>query len=463
MKSIKRIKSVKHVCVLLSLCAFLIFSCKMPVWASYDTQTVKFYGTYHQTTARSMLSGINQLRTGSEAWYYDRSGQKEYRYGLSTLLYDAGLEEIAKQRAAEISVVYQHERPNGSSCFSLYDTNSYKGENIAYGYELSDAGSVLEMFKETNCSYEGQGHRRNMLNSNFSYVGLACFEVDGYYFWVQEFCSVSESAGTGLSAADDRYQAVTVEVNRSYIAGTTLVCEEEKFNLKAGETCSPIYAALTMQFYNANHSQNGFKRKLADQNLTFSVEDTKIAYVDGTLICGRAAGNTYLVITDKSSYHAAALRIPVSVSAPLKAGSRFQDKAGNTYKILSLKSKTVAFVGNTDINADSVDVPNKVSCEGTKYTVTEIGKKAFSKNKYVQDITIGKNVRKIGAYAFKGCKKLQNVWVNTKKLKSSGLNKAAFSGMKKGINLIVPKKYAGTYGRIFRKKGLPKSCRIWSF
>ena len=38
--------------------------------------------------------------------------------------------------------------------------------------------------------YEGQGHRRNMLDSEVNAIGIASFTVDNKVFWVQEFARV---------------------------------------------------------------------------------------------------------------------------------------------------------------------------------------------------------------------------------------------------------------------------------
>ena len=157
-----------------------------------EAATISVKGKYYQSDARKMKSQVNQFRTGDEAWYYtsDDSTDKTYVSGLGKLSYDYKLERIAMKRAAEISVEFSHTRPNGKDCFSLYpDGYGWKGENIAMGGGdwLATPEKALEAWKETNEPYSGQGHRRNMLNEHFTCIGIACFEVDGVKYWVQEF------------------------------------------------------------------------------------------------------------------------------------------------------------------------------------------------------------------------------------------------------------------------------------
>jgi len=165
--------------------------------------------TFRQETARTMLSMINEFRTGDEAWAWNEdNSEKIYYTGLSELVYDYELEKAAMQRAAEIVLSFAHSRPDGSSCWTAYpDAFEYgwKGENIAYGY--SSASSVFVAWREDNDPYAGQGHRRNMLNSNFASVGIGCAEYKGRLYWVQEFSSLK------VSQNPVTYEETPVDVN----------------------------------------------------------------------------------------------------------------------------------------------------------------------------------------------------------------------------------------------------------
>ena len=150
-----------------------------------DEITVK----YEQTEARKMLNRINQFRTAG-SWCWNESNTKKVKYpAVKALVYDYDLERSAMIRAAEISRLYEHTRPNGKGPETAlsYDYGTC-GENIACteGYALSEE-FVFGLWKEDDEDYNGQGHRRTMLNGEYVAVGIACCYVDGKYYWVQEF------------------------------------------------------------------------------------------------------------------------------------------------------------------------------------------------------------------------------------------------------------------------------------
>ena len=79
-----------------------------------------------------------------------------------------------------------HNRPNGTSCFTAYPSGmGYVGENLAWGHTTSTSVITDPTYgwAETKDKYAGQGHRRNMLNSNFTKVGIACYVKDGKTCW----------------------------------------------------------------------------------------------------------------------------------------------------------------------------------------------------------------------------------------------------------------------------------------
>lgn len=161
---------------------------------SADYMKARIPMQYCQTEARSILPMINEMRASAEdAWVWNSDDtEKIYYNNLQPLTYDAKLEAVAMQRAAEIAVAYGHTRPNGESCFSAYPAGyGACGENIAAGY-LS-AEEVNTAWREDNFQYSGQGHRRAMLNGNYTAVGIGCVYYNGTYYWAEEFSSNNQS------------------------------------------------------------------------------------------------------------------------------------------------------------------------------------------------------------------------------------------------------------------------------
>ena len=175
---------------------------------------------YGQTEARTILNMINGMRTSSsDAWYWNSDDTtKTTCDNLSELAYDYDLEKLAMKRAAEIALSYAHTRPNGERCFSIYDEEgvsyNFVGENIAAGYR--SASEVNMGWREDNESYAGQGHRRNMLNSNYNCVGIGHVYYNGCHYWVEEF-AYRTSINTTKTTANDSEQTTTLSVDKNNI------------------------------------------------------------------------------------------------------------------------------------------------------------------------------------------------------------------------------------------------------
>ncbi len=91
-------------------------------------------------------------------------------------------------------------------------------ENIAFGFTTNE--DVVESWKETAEPYAGQGHRRNMLRATATCIGIACFEVNGVRFWVQEFGD--KSSGQKARAAKDGSENATVSVLPSNVKSVAI-------------------------------------------------------------------------------------------------------------------------------------------------------------------------------------------------------------------------------------------------
>ena len=181
--------------------------------------SVKITGTYGQTEARSMLATINEFRTGSDAWYWNEDDStKTVCKDLKPLAYDYGLEKIAMQRAAEISIYLSHTRPDGNRWTTALDeagrAATYKGENIA-AWQIT-ADEAFTSWREENEPYATQGHRRNMLSENYTAIGIAMFTYEGKNYWVQTLAS--PTTDTTVTAANDKETSVAINVDSSKLA-----------------------------------------------------------------------------------------------------------------------------------------------------------------------------------------------------------------------------------------------------
>ena len=105
------------------------------------------------------------------------------KQGLSALKVDAKVQQAALVRAQESAQSFSHTRPNGSS-FSTALTEAgvsfrRSGENIAYGQ--STPQQVM------NAWMNSSGHRANILNENFTTIGVGYTVINGTAYWAQLF------------------------------------------------------------------------------------------------------------------------------------------------------------------------------------------------------------------------------------------------------------------------------------
>ena len=182
---------------------------------------------FGQSEARKFEKLINDFRTGDEAWYYDQNNNKVSAGNLGKLSWDYGIEKAAIQRAAETAIIFSHTRPNGDSCFTAYPSGGGRGENIAAGHNTANA--TMEQWKETNEGYSGQGHRRNMLGSNYTAFAVGHVTFNGYDYWAMGLSS-QNSGETSFTVWDSEGE-ILVE-----IAGKNITNAEVNASLAKGST-----------------------------------------------------------------------------------------------------------------------------------------------------------------------------------------------------------------------------------
>lgn len=144
-------------------------------------QTAEAFQTANAGTNQTVLNMTNQYR--AEA-------------GSAPLTLDEKMCVAATVRAIEMaqSGVFSHTRPNGTSCFTIFEDCGWSivqmramGENIAcsHGYADPDREACIGW-------RNSPGHYRNMISSDFTKLGVGkCIAANGYIYYVQLFASGS--------------------------------------------------------------------------------------------------------------------------------------------------------------------------------------------------------------------------------------------------------------------------------
>ena len=336
--------------IILIIFMALISICGFSVPAYAGTTELAIEVTYDQTSARQMLDMINEFRHSDEAWAWDSSDTEKTRYtGLSDLTYDYELEKAAMKRAAEIALLFAHTRPNrqrSSSVGGWGTSNSIYGtacgENIAGG--RSAVKDTFIQWREDNENYSGQGHRRNMLSSDFKTIGIGHVVFNRRHFWVQQF---GNAAHTSEYPARDETVTEVITVDDTLIKSVSL-------------SVSSPDQSLTVP-YGADHAYPGTQAsvflKLDDANetwpsaapvqpaLSWQTDDSEVLNLGEDTFGAVKAGTANLT----TSFMSEELTVPVTVT-PLDITEASVTAAVQTYDggpltpalTVSLNGKTLA-------------------------------------------------------------------------------------------------------------------------
>ncbi len=97
--------------------------------------------------------------------------------GLGELKLDKKLCALAAIRAYESSISFSHTRPNGTSCFSVFDDYNYNaglaGENLVYCNASYSAAEIVTSWMNST------SHKNNILCSSFRKAGLGIYYANG--------------------------------------------------------------------------------------------------------------------------------------------------------------------------------------------------------------------------------------------------------------------------------------------
>lgn len=155
--------------------------------ASY--QVLNISGTVDYAMAYQVLGLVNKDRASA---------------GLSALTMDPGLLETAMERAAEVALYNDHQRPNGENCYSI-DSQMY-AENIAIGYR-----SAADAEKGWMSSVD---HKSNILSKEAGSIGIGVFYINNTYFWVQCF---GRAGAVNTVAPANATRTYSIQTSQTYV------------------------------------------------------------------------------------------------------------------------------------------------------------------------------------------------------------------------------------------------------
>ncbi|MBQ5783125.1 MAG: CAP domain-containing protein, partial [Oscillospiraceae bacterium] len=244
-----------------------------------ETVDVTVYGTYNYSYANKVLSLINEERA---------------KQGLAALKMDPNLTEYAMQRAAEISVYYDHTRPDGRNFDTVVTDSTYtgaKGENIALGQK--DPADVMTSWMNS------KGHRENILKTDYKSVGIGCFRQDnGKYCWVQLFYTQNKGYSYSKSSTINKTAipiSIKPELVQLYISGLSGGDTRITNSNNSDVTASLFYGKttpVTLKLKNASEKLTIDVKTALSGGYTFNSGNSSLIGVNASGFIARAKGVT---------------------------------------------------------------------------------------------------------------------------------------------------------------------------
>ncbi|HET7578206.1 MAG TPA: LysM peptidoglycan-binding domain-containing protein [Bacillales bacterium] len=158
----------------------------------YAGETVNIPGQGHSTTSNTNSSSSSSSKSGALSQYEQEVvnlvNQQRAKHGLQPLKVTTNLSKMADVKAADMRDhnYFSHTSPTYGSPFDMMKqfgiSYSYAGENIAAGQRTPQ--------EVMNAWMNSPGHRANILNSHYTYIGVGYVQGGSYgSYWVQEFIS----------------------------------------------------------------------------------------------------------------------------------------------------------------------------------------------------------------------------------------------------------------------------------
>ncbi len=320
------------------------------------------------------------------------------------------------------------------------------GENLAWNYgsdpfyqwydeEYAEFLNGVTAFSEI-------GHYKNIIDSSYNYTGFAICTRGTMNRW-KTYGQTFDSWGSDTSYTPAEYKerfmtyynSVTSSLSKAQTALQNAVSSDAK----------PVISSSSLT-YTGEEIRPVTVITEAGKTLTEGTHYT-ITYHDN--INPGTATATIKGIGTYSGTTTISFQITKKTEENTASTGTVSTSNGDYQVITANGTKSITYTAPSDNNKTTVTVPTTVKINGKKYKVTSIAKNAFKNNRKLKKITIGKNIKTIGAKAFYGCTNLKKVTFKTKVLKKIG--KKAFNKIHKKAKFKYPKGKKKKYKKLLKK------------
>lgn len=157
---------------------------------SQETNPPKDTEASKAPTNKQVISESNYI-LGIEQAIFQRTNQERTAAGLQSLSYNTTMEYYARIKSSDMgdNGYFDHADLQGELMNEQIQADgiSYRawGENIAYIQGLNDHNALSTRFMDNWMNSEG--HKANILSSNFSSIGIGVYKIGDTYYATQEF------------------------------------------------------------------------------------------------------------------------------------------------------------------------------------------------------------------------------------------------------------------------------------
>ena len=257
---------------------------------------VNLQGEFQTENADKILKRINDIRYEAcrEGIYLPSLGRNLKTSDYRPLKWSSQLESYARIRAAELSLNWDHTRPNDYG-FSNHDYGfKWYGlsENLAAGSGLMRSIEQYYAEKSNLVNKTGgiTGHYTNMINPNMVYVGVGAFKASDhsmpYVYSAMELANAS-----GINENKDNFQGSAiqkVEISNNRINSIQIIASKNTLN---------VGDKLTIDVKGQTNNGLGNTLFSFSSGATYKTSDSSILAISGNKIEAKKAGSATITAT----------------------------------------------------------------------------------------------------------------------------------------------------------------------
>lgn len=375
-----------------------------------------------------------------------------YTYGVSDTQYNSVLQfhDISELNSWEKFFLCKQRSPQSNHIYGVGQVHF--SPNSTSDYDWSNMAPVQSYHREFLTNYPNIQANGETFSAS-EYLNSYDSEAESHHvWWMKHFPHFTGHDQDGYlqnwwDYVFDLKYVTQIKASGPYSSGT--------ITMKVGDTLKDVPFTVC---YNTNRQAT---TSVGSSRAVMNCTPGNILRKSNTSITALAAGTGKIVVQYDGHELVYSVKVVKSTKTTgdskkttVKTGSIIK-VSGNSYKVTG--KNTVSYVKSKTSSSKKIVIPDSVTYKKKSYKVTAIAPSAFINNKYITNLTIGKNVTSIGDKAFYNCRRLRTITIKSCKL-SSIKNRAFYSKQKITIN--VQAKCYLKYVKLIKKSGIYKKTVI---